>query len=161
MQAAGLRALVCRLRFCVPHLNGEIADALTRAKQRLGHACVDGTDWYWPSHERPKTKGAELQRTVRFLAPFDPIVWDRGRFEIFWSWAYRFEAYMPPQRRKLGYYALPLLWRDAIIGWVNLAASGGTLTSQPGFATRRRPRSAEFNREYEAELERMRTFLSL
>ena len=38
--------------------------------------------------------------TVRLLAPFDPVVWDRRRFEIFWGWAYRFEAYTPaPQAR--------------------------------------------------------------
>jgi uncharacterized protein YcaQ len=51
---------------------------------------------------------------VRLLAPFDPVVWDRTRFELFWGWAYRFEAYTPPRLRKLGYYALPLLWRDKV-----------------------------------------------
>lgn len=50
---------------------------------------------------------------VRLLAPFDPLVWDRRRFELLWGWPYRFEAYTPPAKRKLGYYALPLLWRDA------------------------------------------------
>ena len=32
------------------------------------------------------------EEAVRFLAPFDPLVWDRLRFEHFWGWAYRFEA---------------------------------------------------------------------
>ena len=49
---------------------------------------------------------------MRLLAPFDPVVWDRRRFEMFWGWAYRFEAYTPAAKRQLGYYALPLLWRD-------------------------------------------------
>ena len=62
---------------------------------------------------------ARLER-VRFLAPFDPVVWDRRRFELFWGWAYRFEAYTPVRKRKLGYYALPLLWRDEVLGWANL-----------------------------------------
>jgi hypothetical protein len=37
---------------------------------------------------------------VRLLAPFDPVVWDRQRFEAFWGWAYRFEAYTPASKRK-------------------------------------------------------------
>ena len=51
---------------------------------------------------------------VRLLAPFDPVVWDRRRFELFWGWDYRFEAYTPPAKRRFGYYALPLLWRDDV-----------------------------------------------
>ena len=42
---------------------------------------------------------AEAPRRVSLLAPFDLLVWDRGRFEHFWGWAYRFEAYTPPDRR--------------------------------------------------------------
>ena len=61
---------------------------------------------------------------MRLLAPFDPVVWDRRRFELFWGWAYRFEAYTPAPKRKLGYYALPLLWRDRVIGWGNLSLRG-------------------------------------
>ena len=62
---------------------------------------------------------------MRLLAPFDPVVWDRRRFEILWGWAYRFEAYTPAAKRTLGYYALPLLWRDRVIGWGNLAVREG------------------------------------
>jgi len=51
---------------------------------------------------------------VRFLAPFDPVVWDRRRFAQLWSWEYRFEAYTPARKRVLGYYAMPLLWRDRV-----------------------------------------------
>ncbi|EWS60580.1 hypothetical protein Y695_04569 [Hydrogenophaga sp. T4] len=54
---------------------------------------------------------------MRLLAPFDPVVWDRDRFERLWDWAYRFEAYTPPAKRVRGYYAMPLLWRDQVIGW--------------------------------------------
>ena len=61
------------------------------------------------------------------LSPFDPIVWDRRRFELFWGWAYRFEAYTPAPQRVRGYYALPLLWRDQVIGWGNLAVQDGAL----------------------------------
>jgi uncharacterized protein YcaQ len=37
------------------------------------------------------------------------LVHDRDRFELLWAWVYRFEAYTPAAKRKLGYYAMPLL----------------------------------------------------
>src|ERR1043166_439118 len=95
------------------------------------------------------------------MAPFDPVVHDRTRFELFWGWTYRFEAYTPVAKRKLGYYALPLLWRDRVIGWGNLAIQDGTLTAEIGYVAGRSPREAAFKRELEAELERMRVFLGL
>ena len=98
---------------------------------------------------------------MRFLAPFDPVVWDRRRFEQLWGWAYRFEAYTPPARRKLGYYALPLLWRDRVIGWANLALKGGVLDAALGYIEGRPPDDRVFRRELDAELERVRHFLGL
>ena len=74
---------------------------------------------------RTRRRRATPDERVRLLAPFDPVVWDRRRFELFWGWAYRFEAYTPAPKRKLGYYALPLLWRDRVIGWGNLSVVKG------------------------------------
>ena len=88
-------------------------------------------------------------------------VHDRARFELLWSWVYRFEAYTPAPKRKLGYYALPLLWRDRVIGWGNLAVKNGKLTSDLGYVAGKQPRDPAFKRELEAELERMRVFLSV
>jgi uncharacterized protein YcaQ len=95
------------------------------------------------------------------LAPFDPVVHDRTRFELLWGWIYRFEAYTPAAKRKLGYYALPLLWRDRVIGWGNLAVKDGRLTSDVGYAGGKAPRARAFKHELEAELERMREFLGV
>jgi uncharacterized protein YcaQ len=97
--------------------------------------------------------------TVRLLAPFDPVVHDRTRFELLWRWVYRFEAYTPASKRKLGYYALPLLWRDRVIGWGNLAVESGALSGQLGYMAGQPPRDRAFKRELAAELERMRVFL--
>ena len=85
--------------------------------------------------------------------------WDRRRFELLWEWPYRFEAYTSVSRRKLGYYALPMLWSDRVIGWANLAVSDGTLRSEIGFVGS--PPSGVFNDELEAALDRMRRFLGL
>jgi len=73
---------------------------------------------------------------------------------------YRFEAYTPAHKRKLGYYAMPLLWRDRVIGWSNLSVEDGELQSEFGYIGSP-PRDRVFKRELEAELDRMRAFLSL
>jgi len=104
-------------------------------------------------------RGAPQDR-VRLLAPFDPVVRDRDRFELLWGWVYRFEAYTPAPKRKLGYYALPLLWRERVIGWGNLSVKNGELKSQFGYVGSQ-PRDRGFKRELEAELDRMRAFLGL
>jgi uncharacterized protein YcaQ len=98
--------------------------------------------------------------TVRLLTPFDPLVWDRDRFEMFWGWQYRFEAYVPAPKRRLGYYALPLLWRDRVIGWGNLHVNDGQLNSEFGYVAHQ-PRDRVFKRELDAELERIKAFLAI
>ena len=118
---------------------------------------VDGVAYVWPA---TNDASADVPSRVRFLAPFDPVVWDRWRFERLWGWAYRFEAYTPPPKRVRGYYALPLLWRDTIPGWANATVVKGKLDVQVGFVDKR-PRGAEFARELDREIERLATFLSL
>jgi len=158
---ASLNAVARRLRYGVPQWRSGIESALVRARKRLAHTHVDGVDWYWPADEEPRTIGARAPERVRLLAPFDPIVWDRARFEMFWNWAYRFEAYTPPRLRKLGYYALPLLWRDQVIGWANLTAAGGVLQSTFGYVAGRPPRDSAFARQLEREIVDIRAFLRL
>jgi uncharacterized protein len=149
--------LVSRLSIGVPQWGGERAAVLKRAKARLAHERLDGVDWYWPAGER--LRRAEPQERVRLLAPFDPLVWDRRRFELFWGWAYRFEAYTPAPKRQLGYYALPLLWRDEVIGWANAGTASGRLDVQCGYVSGRAPRDPAFRRALEEEVERLREFL--
>ncbi|MGE3986082.1 MAG: crosslink repair DNA glycosylase YcaQ family protein, partial [Dehalococcoidia bacterium] len=106
--------------------------------------------------------GATAERDfdeVRIFAPFDPVVWDRRRFEHLWGWPYRFEAYTPAAKRTRGYYAMPLLWRDAMVGWANVSASkDGALDVGLGFIEKR-PKEKAFERELAAEVERLRVFL--
>ena len=160
LPAASLSILVRRLRYAVPQWTGELGGALQRAKRRLAHARVDGADWYWPADdERFASDGSD--EVVRLLAPFDPVVWDRRRFEILWGWAYRFEAYTPVARRKLGYYALPLLWRDRVVGWGNVSLRNGALQSDLGYVASHPPRDRAFGRALEEERHRLRRFLNL
>ncbi|HWF07258.1 MAG TPA: crosslink repair DNA glycosylase YcaQ family protein [Bryobacteraceae bacterium] len=158
LPAPSLTSLVRRLRLAAPQWRGELTKALARAKARLAHARMDGVDWYWPADEYPAA--CADPEPVRLLAPFDPVVWDRARFELLWGWAYRFEAYTPVAKRVRGYYALPLLWRDEVIGWTNAAVTGGELNFDFGYA-KKEPRTRMFRRELATELERMRGFLGL
>ena len=150
--------MVRRLRYAVPQWTHEIGAALARAKRRLAHTVVDGETWFWPADERVQETGDEQR--VRFLAPFDPLVWDRRTFEALWGWAYRFEAYTPAPKRKLGYYALPMLWREHVIGWANVTAAPELVDVATGYVSGRAPRDRAFRQALEQETERLRAFLS-
>ena len=156
--SSSLSMLVRRLRYAAPQWAGELTAALQRARRRLQHARVDGTDWYWPEGE--SVAASQPDQKVRLLAPFDPVVWDRRRFEMLWGWAYRFEAYTPVSKRKLGYYALPLLWQDRVIGWGNLSVQNGKLRSTFGYVSRK-PKGRAFSEALEEELAGFRAFLIL
>ncbi len=159
LPAGTLGFLVNRLQYGAPQWAKERAAALVRARQRLGHARIGGIEWYWPAEERPQSKRWRPDDQVRLLTPFDPVVWDRRRFELFWDWVYRFEAYTPAPKRKLGYYALPLLWHDRVIGWGNLAVAEGQLSADFGYTGGKAPRNSSFRAELDAELDRVRAFL--
>ena len=157
--SASLRMLVRQMRFAAPQWQNRLAGALRRAQDRLAHNDINGGSWYWPANE--SVIGREREETVRLLAPFDPVVSDRARFESLWGWVYRFEAYTPAPKRLRGYYALPLLWRDQVIGWANLSVKDGDLQSDFGYVNSPPPRDRIFQRELELELERVRVFLGL
>jgi len=154
---ASVSTIVSRLRYAVPQWQGELKAGLRRAHDRLSRERVDGVDWFWPADEDPAV--AVSEDAVRMLSPFDPVVWDRRRFELLWGWAYRFEAYTPAPKRKLGYYALPLLWRDRVVGWANVSMSRGEVRAELGFVESGRPSDRGFKRELEREMDRMRRFL--
>jgi uncharacterized protein YcaQ len=53
---------------------------------------------------------------VTFLAPLDPIVWDRRLLRTLWSFDYLWEVYVPEAKRKWGYYVLPIMFGDRFVG---------------------------------------------
>ncbi len=135
------------------------AAALERAKARLPSATIDGQRWYWPAGENPASRRHASGDDVRLLAPFDPLVWDRRRFALLWGWEYRLEAYTPAPKRLRGYYALPLLWRDQVIGWGNLTQRDGGIQAEIGYVAAKAPRDAGFRRALDDELGRIEQFL--
>lgn len=152
-----LGQLVSHAGYGAPHLKLELRAALKVAKSELESVKLDGLRYFWNASDSITT---DIQPEVRLLAPFDPVVWDRRRFEHLHGWEYRFEAYTPAVKRIRGYYALPLLWQDKIIGWGNLKVVNGRLESEIGFVNAK-PKSKVFNTALETELNRMREFLGV
>lgn len=162
LPAASLGQLVSHLQGGAPQWRLDRNAALQRAKARLPNTRIDGAEWFWPESENPGSKRHAPDDAVRLLAPFDPVVWDRRRFELLWGWAYRFEAYTPPAKRRLGYYALPLLWGDTVVGWGNAAVREGLLEIEieTGFVGKPE-RGAVFGRSLAEETARLSVFLGL
>jgi uncharacterized protein len=149
LPTASLRPLAAMLSGeSVPeYVRWRALDRLTRSDW-LAHGSFDGVEYVWPASESLEV---DTPAVARLLAPFDPLVWNRRRFAHLWGWEYRFEAYTPPAKRRYGYYALPLLWRDRIVGWANLTYKGGRLVADIGFAGKP-PRGRAFARALEREL---------
>jgi uncharacterized protein len=166
-----LSELISHLRGGAPQWADLRRGALQRAKARLASAEVAGLKWYWPAKDNPQSTrhskagfDAAGRPVVRLLAPFDPLVWDRRRFEALWGWAYRFEAYTPAAKRVRGYYALPLLWGQQVIGWGNVAIKDGALVHDLGYTSGAAPggkAGAAYRQALQAELAAMASFLGL
>ena len=60
--------------------------------------------------------GALTARRTTFLSPFDSLFWPKGRDEILWGFRKALEAYKPKTKRRWGYYCLPILHRDRLVG---------------------------------------------
>jgi uncharacterized protein YcaQ len=154
-----LRNLISRLGYAAPDLAGRRTIIRRMVEQgELDQCEIDGMIYTWPAHMTFAAHETQADDEVRLLAPFDPIVYDRARFEHLWGWPYRFEAYTPVAKRKWGYYALPMLWRNRVVGWANARMNEGRLHVEPGFVGGR-PADRAFNIAYKHELERLEIFL--
>ncbi|HEY2798274.1 MAG TPA: crosslink repair DNA glycosylase YcaQ family protein [Thermoanaerobaculia bacterium] len=160
LPAASLGYLGALLRSGVPHLAAEVRQVQESAGSRYPHARVDGLLWFWPEGEKPEAARHRVDDRLRLFTPFDPVVWDRRRFQLFWGWEYKFEAYLPAHKRRMGYYAMPMLWGERMLGWANLKVADGRLRHELGFAGER-PRGRAFQRALDEALQRMQEFLGL
>jgi hypothetical protein len=160
LTAASLGYLCGLLRSGVPHLAAEVRQIQNQAKSRYAHAQVDGLLWFWPQGEKPASTRHAVDEGLRFLAPFDPVVWDRRRFQLFWGWEYKFEAYVPAHKRRMGHYAMPMLWGEQVLGWANLKVADGRLHHELGFAGPQ-PRGKAFRLALDEALQKMQQFLKL
>ncbi len=115
----------------------DAAFAAMEAEGRILPAGVEGlrAPLYLPAEDLPLLEAvragtADTRRRLEFLAPLDPMLWDRRLIEALWDYAYSWEIYTPAEKRKYGYYVLPMLWGDRLIGRIEAAADrkNGVLT---------------------------------
>src|SRR3954469_11011501 len=78
-----------------------------------------GKQEHWAEPDMLETNSAATD-LVHILSPFDPLIIQRKRTHLFFDYEHRFEAYVPKEKRKLGYFALPVLVGDAIVAAVDL-----------------------------------------
>lgn len=83
---------------------------------------VDVAGWNRPAWLHPSARIPRRIETAALLSPFDPIVWERERALRMFGFDYRIEIYTPPPKRIYGYYTLPLLIDDQLVGRVDLKA---------------------------------------
>jgi uncharacterized protein len=160
LPAASLGYLCTLLRYGVSHLAAEVRHLQQHSKSRYAHAQIEGRLWFWPINEKPIAARDSIDDRLRFLAPFDPVVWDRRRFQLFWGWEYKLEAYVPAHKRRMGHYALPMLWGEQMLGWANLKVGDGRLQHELGFIGPR-PRDRAFQIALDEALHQMQLFLDV
>ncbi len=97
------------------------------AKERLAELVENGDlveveveGWNRPAFLHPDAARPRSIDACTFVSPFDPVVWFRERGERLFDFEYKIEIYVPADQRRFGYYVLPLLLGDRIVGRCDL-----------------------------------------
>jgi len=141
----------------------------TASKQALAELVEEGRlapvtvrEWTQQAYMLPDAKIPRRVTARALLSPFDPVVWNRERALRLFGFHYRIEIYTPAPKRQYGYYVLPFLLGDDLVGRVDLKAdrANGTLIVQSAWAE---PgvNDAEVAHELLAELRSMAAWLEL
>ena len=101
--------------------------ALKRLEKQDRLMTVEVEGWTAPGYIHPgdrkqaeaAAKGKIPRSKTTFLSPFDPLVWDRKRALDLFNFDYKIEVYTPAPRRKYGYFTLPILYNNALIGRID------------------------------------------
>ena len=123
---------------------------------------VDVRGWDRPAYMHPDAITPRRVNARALLSPFDPVVWNRERAERIFGFRYRIEIYTPAPRRQYGYYVLPFLLGEELVGRVDLKADRANRAllvqsawGEPGVT------NGHVAEELLAELQSMATWLAL
>ena len=114
----------------------KLSDVLARLLRRREVeeiAVLDGRTrlpgrWYAHADDVPRLEALgreDWTGACRLLSPFDNLICDRTRTELLWAFEYRIEIYVPKNKRRYGYYVLPILWHDRLVGRLDAALDRG------------------------------------
>src|SRR4051794_2471084 len=118
-----------------------------------------GKQEHWARPDVLETPGDGDSGMVHILSPFDPLVIQRKRTELFFGYGHRFEAYVPKPKRQFGYFALPVLIGDDIVAAIDLKTDRKQrelLVQKWTWVAKRRRQ--DFKRRIEEELHRFERF---
>jgi uncharacterized protein YcaQ len=105
----------------------DVKAALKRLDEGGRLVTVEVEGWNVPGYIHPDdrkqveaaAKGKIPRSKTTFLSPFDPLVWDRARALDLFNFDYKIEIYTPASKRKYGYFTLPILYNNALIGRID------------------------------------------
>jgi uncharacterized protein YcaQ len=122
-----------------------------------------GKQEHWAAPAALENTGGVASELVHVLSPFDPLVIQRKRTHLFFDYEHRFEAYLPKEKRRFGYFALPVLVGDTIVAALDLKTDRQRrklLMQKWSWVGDGAPRAArkELKRRIEEELHRFERF---
>jgi uncharacterized protein len=122
-----------------------------------------GKQEHWARAETLEGAGEGASELAHILSPFDPLIIQRKRTELFFDYGHRFEAYLPREKRLYGYFALPVLVGDDIVAAIDLKTdrkSRKLLMQKWSWVGAGAPRGArkDLKRRIEEELDRFERF---
>jgi uncharacterized protein len=122
LRAQGLVSLdsICHLDASSKPAIRRLIDARLRRAELVPVAIEGaGKQEHWAEPEMLATDSAAPD-LVHILSPFDPLIIQRKRTHLFFDYEHRFEAYVPKEKRRFGYFALPVLVGDGIVAAIDL-----------------------------------------
>jgi uncharacterized protein YcaQ len=123
LRAQGLVSLdsICHLDAPSKKAVRSLIEARVRRKELVPVAIEGaGKQEHWARPEALEPIGEGDAALVHILSPFDPLIIQRKRTELFFGYGHRFEAYVPKEKRLFGYFALPVLVGDDIVAAIDL-----------------------------------------
>ena len=113
------------------YIKAETRKKILSDLERAGKICsvmVEGikTPFYYRSEDDSLMNdvlsgNADLTPRMSFIAPLDPLMWDKQLISSLWDYLYSWEIYTPADKRKYGYYTLPVLYGDRFVGRIEFA----------------------------------------